>query len=152
MKTEFIATDVEVQNNKINILYNKKLEHSPAYILFLKTHADLIDEGLRYPVTTWKEKNNEILYCTIDDKPVGFINYLHFKDYQLVILDMCFVIPEYRNQGIFKIMFRHLEKILKDRGVDVLRIDLPVNNEYLEKIFKELGFSLLFYSLHKKVN
>ena len=152
MKTELIANAIEIQDIKIDILYNKKIEHSSAYTLFLKTHADLIDEGVRYPVTTWKEKDNEIVYCMIDNRPVGFINYAYFEDYHLAILDICFVIPEYRNKGIFKVLFQNLEQILKDKQAVVLRIDLPIKIDYLEKIFKNLGFSLLFYSLHKKVN
>jgi len=137
----------------IDIKYSPKLEFSPVYTFFLKVHADFIDKGIRYPITTWKDRNHEVVYCYIEDKIVGFINYTNFvEEYKLVMIDICYVNIEYRNQGILKQMIDYLEEKLKEQGATALRVDVPSQDPSLEEVFKSLGFATCFYSLHKKVS
>lgn len=147
--------ELNLQIDKLDFIHNDILQYSPAYTLFLKIHADLVDQTERYAVSHWASKNSEILYCTIDNEIVGFINYFDFTgDNQTVTLDICYVDPKFRNNGIFKLMLQQLENILAPKGAKYFHSEIPVDsdNGQAKQIFQNTGFIIGFYSLHKKVS
>jgi GNAT superfamily N-acetyltransferase len=144
--------ELNLQIDKLDFIHNDILQYSPAYTLFLKIHTDLVDQTEKYAVSPWASKNSEILYYTIDNEIVGFINYYDgTSDNQTVTLDICYVDPKFRNKGIFKMMLQQLENMFALRGAKYFVSDISVNNNHVTQIFQNVGFQIGFYSLHKKV-
>ncbi len=71
------------------------------------------------------EENNALFIVTIRDNGkligyyVGFISSeMHYASTFSCMTDIFYVLPEYRKQGAGKILFSHVEKELKEIGID----------------------------------
>lgn len=152
MKSEKIISDIEIENIKIDVFHNERHDLSSSYVLFLKTHADLIEKNLRYPVTHWNDKHLEIIYGCVENEPIGFITYyLYSKDPNIAVLDTCYVKEEFRKKGFLKLLLRLLENILQKQEVTYFGAEIPTEDQSIQEIFKSLGFIVVYKRLHKQL-
>ena len=62
------------------------------------------------------------------------------KTKSFYILHRLCVNPKYQNQGIARITMEHIEKTLKAKGIDAIRLDVFTKNPYALKLYDRCGY------------
>jgi len=62
-----------------------------------------------------------------------------------------YVTPEFRGQGVFSSMFRHVEKLAHESGARGLRLYVEKNNEDAKAVYSKLDMTREHYDLYEKM-
>lgn len=146
---EFLGNEIDKSNNELSVYHLDKIGMSPVYVVFLKHMVDLIESGNAYPMTTWND-NCSAVYCTSDNVVIGMIVY-EIKNKNVVWIVIGAVEKEHRSRGIYKILYKHLEKIGKQLGCDIISSYVHVNNQNRLDMTASLGMTPVFYYADKKI-
>jgi ribosomal protein S18 acetylase RimI-like enzyme len=117
----------------------------------MKNYTELVENGLGYPVFH-ASNTNPAVYAEIDGKVVGLILY-KFQDDQIktawIILSA--VDKDYRQRGIYKLMHKEFEKILKSAGCKKISSHVHVNNKARLASCESAGLEKVWYKMEKNL-
>lgn len=96
-------------------------------------------EMLTYELT----KNNTSLYYVgeINGELVGFINI--WEQFDTSSIAQLAVKQEYRNKGIATELYNYLEKMLKEKNIEFVTLEVRKNNIPAINLYKKLGFNYI---------
>lgn len=60
-----------------------------------------------------------------------------------------FVIPEFRRQGIFRMMYNHIRGLAKENNIAGLRLYVETKNDRAQKTYEALGMSSEHYNFYE---
>ena len=122
----------------------------------MKLAIDLAKKELNRSFPNGLESNEHSLLC-IDTKSGGkskLVGYLwhsiKVEDSSTFIYDF-FVFPEYRGEGVGTDAILELEKQLKAKGINQIKLRVAYHNERALKLYKEVGFIVTGYSMSKSI-
>lgn len=150
MKIKQLATEKDKLGNDIQIMHTDTIGMSPVYTFFLRHIAQLIDDGLAWPVTTWDDFKCGAVYATDGDKILGHIVYDTEKPGMLWIV-LSAVSDEYRGRGIYKLLHKHFEQVAKDMGKSGIMSHVHKNNTTRLKSAESVGMGTVFYCIGKRL-
>lgn len=135
----------QAQENEINVL----LEFEQGIVAAERPYDDTLREGeIHYYdlLELIKSAEAEVLVAVIGDQLVGsgYAKIVDAKPYQkyakYVHLGFMYVKPEYRGQGINKLILEALTDWAKDRNITELRLQVYDQNESAKKAYCKAGF------------
>ncbi|MDF2515027.1 MAG: family N-acetyltransferase [Sphingobacterium sp.] len=135
----------QAQENEINVL----LEFEQGIVAAERPYDDTLKEGeIHYYdlLELIKSAEAEVLVAVIGDQLVGsgYAKIVDAKPYQkyakYVHLGFMYVKPEYRGQGINKLILEALTDWAKDRNITELRLQVYDQNESAKKAYCKAGF------------
>ena len=97
--------------------------------------------------------NNESLYLVTEQEKIVALYVLSrecdeqyrngrwkSKDETACVLHRLCVSPDYQNQGIGKVVLRHIEEQTREKGYDSLRLDTFTENPFAQKLYLHNGY------------
>lgn len=145
-----LATELDKNNNSVEVMHTDTIGMSPVYTFFLKHMAELIDNGLAWPVTTWDDFKCGAIYLTENNEILGHIVYDTEKPGMLWIV-LSAVRVDCRNRGLYKIMHKHFEQLAKDMGKSGIMSHVHKNNTARLKSAESVGMGTVFYCIGKRL-
>ena len=112
-------------------------------ISFFQTHNQKIDNTqARENLANWTVENHEFFYIIGDDEPVGFLH-LNMRGPTVCWIEDIFVDEKMRKQGIASKAISLVEKIMQDRNVSGICMDVAPGNIPALKLYHRLGYDRL---------
>jgi len=149
-----IATETDKLGNIIEIMHCDSItEVRGLYTFFLRQTADLIDNQLAYPLTTWDDSDAAI-YITQDDKILGHIVYSlggPQKRKGVIWISLSAVDPDYRGRGLYTIMHKYFEQIGRDNGCTSMASLIHKRNSTRLKSAEKVGMIAVFNYMMKDI-
>lgn len=145
-----IGTETDKLGHKVETYHSPSLAFSPVFTSFLRNYAEHIDSGFATPMTTWEDHYN-VIYATIDGVIVGHMTYKeeHRDAPGLVWIIFDLVESDYRGRGIYKILFKQLEKVAKSLGKSGIAGLVHVDNNAKLSCHESIGAIPHFYLVAK---
>jgi GNAT superfamily N-acetyltransferase len=129
---EFFMSTVRMITDLMN--YHRKLNNAPKEFW----HTD--EESI---VTLKEWKKEGVIYNILDrDKVVGFF-YVRFGGQNAAWLEDLYIIDEYRGKGVGKYAIAELDKLMLEKGVVAMFVDVIPRNKGAIKFYRECGFDHL---------
>jgi len=124
---------------------------TPVLPLFLKNYAALIEKGYAPQVMNGTNQSKAV-YVEINNQIVGHIVFDVMKDsFNTAYIILSCVDEKYQNQGIYKIMFKHFESIVKKLGSTKILSFIHADNQNRLAIWKSVGMIPQFYRMEKRI-
>lgn len=117
-----------------------------AYRVFYRKEAD--PTGALAFIKNRLQKQDSVIYAAVSekDKIVGFIQlYPSFSStrmQRLWILNDLYILPEYRGQGISKLLINRSKKLCTETNACGLLLETEVNNHIGNRLYPACGFQL----------
>jgi len=150
MKITNLGIETDKLGNEISIMHTDTLGMSPIYTFFLRQNAQLIDDGLAWPVTTWDDFKCGAVYATQGDKILGHIVYDTEKPGMLWIV-LSAVSEDSRGRGIYTLLHKHFEQLAKDMGKSGIMSHVHKNNHARLKSAEKVGMGTVFQCIGKRL-
>ena len=99
------------------------------------------DEQSREILNEWKEKGT-VFNIFLDSKSVGFF-YVRFGGQDVAWLEDIFIMEEYRGKGIGKAAMEKLDRLMEEKKVVSMFVDVIPRNTNAIHMYKECGFDHL---------
>ena len=98
-------------------------------------------------------QNDALIFVACDhDKVIGFaLNYWQFSSVsmnQFLILNDLYVMEEYRNRGIGKILIDAIKEICLEKNFKGIQLETGKNNEPGNHLYPKEGFKLIDYNFY----
>lgn len=143
-----IVKDIETANI-CDCLLKKLIQDEKKYNIFINENIE-INEYFKNIIID----NNNYLLCYEDDENV--VGYVFFKyiikdERKGYLIDGIYVDIEYRNKGIAKSLINEGLKIIENKEIDFIDINVMYENEIAKKIYKSLGFNEFNMTMRKIV-
>ena len=127
------------------------LEGSPALAPFMRNYADLIANGWARPFTPHNNKHKVVYAVDDNDVVMGGIVYSITPETSTGWIVFSFTEPQFRQQGVYKVLHVELEKRLRLSGVIDLASHVHVDNKVRQISCEKVGMVPEFYRMHKKL-
>lgn len=127
--------------------------HANALISLLDTYAHdpagggrgLNEFAKKHLASTLQARSdNHVIFAFVEDIPVGltvcFDGFSTFACKPLLNIHDVVVLPAYRGKGIAREMFRHVEKIAKNKGCCKLTLEVLEGNKIAMTAYSNFGF------------
>lgn len=150
MVIELLGTETDNTGEIVKILSTSHLGMSPLCSIYLKSYAELIEAGHAYPRINGTNKTRAI-YATINNEIVGFITYEFMVDWMMVHIVFSRVDPNFRNRGIYKLMFNKLEKMAKALKYVKIYSEVSASNAVIIAGHESVGMSTKFLKNEKDI-
>lgn len=145
-----LATEVDKSGVSVQIMHTDTIGMSPIYTFFLRHIAQLIDDGLAWPVTTWDDYKCGAVYAMEGDTILGHIVYDTEKPGMLWIV-LSAVKEDARGRGIYTLMHKHFEQVAKDMGKSGIMSHVHKNNLPRLKSAESVGMGTVFHCIGKRL-
>lgn len=135
----------ELDCNQCDILLTKLIQDE-------KQYDDTISDNFvvkNYFKNIVKLKDNVLLGYKKDNKIVGYLYLKPIENHYLI--DGLYVEKEYRNQSIATSLIKEAEKILKQKGIKYVDINVLNNNKLAKDIYESLEFKVFKIELRKEL-
>jgi ribosomal protein S18 acetylase RimI-like enzyme len=137
MIVTLLASEVDKLGNIIDIKKCDTIAHSPVFTFFLRTMAETIDSGFGYPVTSWKDDDCEVVYAESNGKILGNIVYSK-SDSRTLFIELAAVDKEFRNRGIYGILYKHVENVARSYNYDAISSLVHKSNSIVLESIKKV--------------
>ncbi len=86
--------------------------------------------------------------------PVGYILLSRriFFEWPVGHVDSLYVRPERRRKGVAKALLRHAETFFKNKGVNILQLEVTANNAVARSLYDRADFVTTRLSMEKRLN
>ncbi|GIU81479.1 MAG: ribosomal-protein-alanine N-acetyltransferase [Acidobacteria bacterium] len=83
-------------------------------------------------------------YCvfTSDDKIVGSI-FVTLEENGVGHISTIGILPEHRRRGLAQRLLSHVEEMLKEKGLTIIRLEVRVSNIPAQNLYRKLGFAIV---------
>lgn len=151
--TNLLSVEKDKLGTDINLRHSETLAMSPIYSFFLRQMADLIDNGLNLPMTSWNDKTCGAVYAEQDGMILGHIVYSkeHIESKGYLWITLSAVEESYRGRGIYGLMHKHLESLAKELGCDAIASHVHVDNVIRINSCEQVGMKPIFYFMAKRI-
>lgn len=148
-----LGKEKDKNGRDIEIIKSTTLSLSPIYTFFLREMADLIDQGLAFPQTSWQDKDCEAVYAQFEGKILGHIVYS--KEYltkNVLWISLSAVAKDERGLGIYSILHKYFEEIAKEYDCYAIASQVHKKNKIRLSSAEKVGMTPIFYYIGKKLN
>jgi hypothetical protein len=154
MTVKFLATELDSLGNTLQICQYPTLAWSPAYPLFIKTYAELVEQKLCGSFSAWDDHTCGVVYAELDGKVVGALVYdtAHPEFTESLWVTLWCVDQAYRQRGIFQILFKYFENIARELGKNSILGHIDLNNHSALKANYSVGMQPICYLIGKKLS
>ena len=154
MTAKFLATETDLMGSTLEIYQYPTLDWSPAYPLFIKTYAELVEKKLAAATTAWNKHSCGVVYAELDTRVIGAMVYdpAHPEFTESLWVTLWCVDPEYRQRGLIKILFKHFEHIGRELGKTNILAHTHLNNHAVAKACESVGMKPVSYLIGKKLS
>ena len=144
-----IAMESDLTGQLVKIYHTNAIGTTPVVPFFLKHYARLIEDGYAHPVMVSTNKSKAV-YVTINDEVAGHIVYEIQDDlYKTTWIYFSCVEDKFRKRGLYKIMHRHLENVVKKAGSVKIASFVHVDNIVRQKSCEAVGLKPFYYRMEK---
>ncbi len=106
----------------------------------------LFDQPFRGFYVTAKDKNDNPIGCLMIQK-----EWSDWRNTDVWWMHSVFVIPEWRNKGVFQKMFNYVESLARQEGIAGIRLYVDHSNTRAKNIYQKLGMHGEHYALFEKM-
>ena len=144
MTDTFIAIDNDKQGAPVTIYWAENIGGSIVIPFFLRNYAQLIDDG-HSPCRLFGTNASKAVYAVIDNTVVGAIVYNKQEDiYKTAWIVLSCVGDNYRRRGIYTILHKHFENVLKTEGTRRLASHVHIDNVVMQASSDAVGRKSVF--------
>lgn len=139
----------EINANNCDVLLTKLIQDEKQYNAFINENFIVKD----YFKNVIKDEQNILLGYEENEKIVGYIYFKFIKDEDGsgYLIDGLYIEEEYRNKGIAKSLIEEGLKIIKEKGIDFIDINVMSKNEIAVNLYKSFGFEILSFKMRKTI-
>lgn len=118
----------------------------------LDEHA--VKEGVK---AVFNDSTKGIYYVALNSETVvgSLLTTFEWSDWRnryVLWIQSVYVLPEYRQHGVFKIMFQHVEQIVNQSDtLSGIRLYVDINNEKAKNVYSKVGMNGDYYQLFEKM-
>lgn len=99
------------------------------------------------------ENKGQYIVATVDEVPVGSLMITReWSDWNASWywwIQSVYVMPQYRNQGIFKAMYNKVLDLARSEDVSQVRLYVDKTNTSAQDVYQKLGMSECHYSMYE---
>ena len=149
MADTVIATEKDKTGATVTINWAKKLGGSIVVPFFLRNYAALIENGHSNSFI-FGTNASKAVYAVIDDTVVGAIVYDTQEDaYKTAWIVLSSIDDNYRRRGIYTMLHKHFENVVKNEGSKRLASLVHVNNVVRQASCDAVGLKPNFLRMEK---
>lgn len=152
---ETLGTETDKKGSTLIIKHSEQLAFSPAYTVFIREMANLIDIGNGTPYTSWTDKDCGIIWAEINDEVAGIFCYdKSFINHPIAFLaiQLTAVKEEYRERGIHTVLNKYFEQTAVRLGCSSTRATVNVKNSIRLKTAEKDNLNPLFIVMSKRID
>lgn len=129
MVVKKIGSEPDSTGAIVTATYMEAIGGSRIVPVLMKNFVKLIEDGHAGKWVTFNNKSKAV-YIEIDNKIVGHIVYDHRSDdlFKTAWIILSWVDENYRRRGLYKILHKYFEKVLKETGSTKIASYVSVNN------------------------
>ncbi|NWK84077.1 GNAT family N-acetyltransferase [Staphylococcus sp. GSSP0090] len=130
-QTQFINQIAEVHEMELerqNTLYKKTK-------LSVALRIEMIERGLKY-------NEDAILIQTQEEQLVGFIWARYDKSLKTALIEILYVVPTHRNQGIATTLKKEIEAWARNKGAHKIESTVAYSNKIMQKMNFDMGYDM----------
>ena len=148
MKEQLLSVQTISTDKELKIFHSQTLSMSPAYPLFLKGVAFLIENKFVDSSINWSDDSHGAVYATVDNVVVAQLVYQKNNSLLFTIVEG-YVAPEFRRLGIYTLLNSHLEDVARQLKCYAIGISVHVDNSVGVELSKKIGFNPISYKMRK---
>ena len=139
----------EINANECDELLTKLIQDEKQYNAFINENFIVKD----YFKNVVKDEQNILLGYKENKEIVGYIYFKFVKDEEAFgyLIDGLYVEEEYRNKGIAKSLIEEGLRIIKEKDIDFIDINVMSKNETAVYLYKSFGFEILCFKMRKTI-
>jgi ribosomal protein S18 acetylase RimI-like enzyme len=113
----------------------------------------VLSQGVRAALTD----ANKALYfvAEIDGAPAGALMITHewsdWRNGDLWWVQSVYVLPDYRKAGVFKALYRHVQRAAREAGAAGLRLYVEKENAVAQQVYARLGMAMTHYAVMEEI-
>ena len=147
-----VGNKIDKQGSTVTIKSASSIQDTPIVSFFMRNFSALIDRGWSHPVAPIIHINTKAFYAEIDGKIVGHIVYNILEDaYKTAWIVFSCVEDGFRRRGLYMIMHRHFEQIVKNAGSKRIASHVHVDNKVRYASCEAVGMKPDFYRMEKTI-
>lgn len=152
MTDSLLTTVLDKTGASIQIFLAQSLSgNATIFPYFLKNYAELIEQGFSHPILVGSNKTKSV-YAVIDNQVIAAVVFEIQEDVSKTTwLLLSIVSKEYRKRGIFKILHKILEEVVKSLGSKKIASLVHIDNSAMLASCKSVGRELVFYRTEKQL-
>jgi hypothetical protein len=144
-----IATEKDKTGQDVTIKMAQQIGGSPVMPFFLRNYAGLIDAGHSNPFMFGTNKSKAV-YIEINGQVAGHIVYDILEDnYKTAWIVFSCVEDGFRRRGLYNIMHRHFEQIVRNAGSKRIASHVHVDNKVRQASCASVGMKPDFIRMEK---
>ena len=125
----------------IDVVHFEQINRTEAYPLALEGHVELLRQGLAEPVESVSWENEALLAKQGSGELAGVLVFGHQKWNRSFWVQLGFVRPQFRRQGVYRAMWRQLVTIAQARKIPVILGATSVSNTDMQRVMAQLDRS-----------
>lgn len=144
-----LATEKDKKGSTVVIKNTTAIGYTPVLPFFMKHFADLCDRGWAHPIFT-ATNTTRAIYAEIDNKVVGHIVYnIQDDNVKTAWILLSAVDPDYRQRGIYNLMHKQFEAVIKKLGSKKIASYVHVDNKPRQASCESVGMKPFYYKMEK---
>jgi hypothetical protein len=146
-----LAREKDKTGQDVSIKMAQAIGGSPVMPFFLRNYAGLIDAGHSNPFMFGTNKSKAV-YIEVDGQVAGHIVYDILDDsYKTAWIVFSCVEDGFRRRGLYKIMHRHFEQIVRNAGSKRIASHVHVDNTVRQASCASVGMKPDFLRMEKNI-
>lgn len=146
-----VAKETDKTGAEVQIRMAQAIGGSPVLPFFLRNYAQLIDDGHSNPFIFGTNKSKAV-YAEINGNVVGHIVYDILDDnYKTAWIVFSCIEDGYRRRGLYSIIHRHFEQIVKNAGSKRIASHVHVDNKVRQASCEAVGMKPDFLRMEKTI-
>jgi ribosomal-protein-alanine N-acetyltransferase len=109
-------------------VHQKCFRREERYSKSIFNHLLSIPTAIGYCVFTQEDRIVGFIFTTLEENGVGHISTIGIS-------------PEHRRRGLARDLLLHTEKMLKEKGVTIIRLEVRTSNFAAQNLYSQLGFT-----------
>lgn len=151
MSVKLLGSDHLPDGSVIDVYYSTSLPSSPATPYLLKHFSELMIHGFTPSYGIPLSNEHSIIWAVKDSKIAGGICFSFEKFVQRCWVQFSFTEHDFRRQGIYKQLHKHLEKICKSSDIEFIANYVHINNQAILKSCESVGMKPQFIRMIKNL-
>jgi GNAT superfamily N-acetyltransferase len=148
-----VGKEIDAQGNELTIWFCDIIAQTPALAPFLRSYAELIDQGYASPYVAWGEVNKlHVVYAlNAQEQFVGGIAFEYRQVAREGWLTLSFTEKEFRGRRINQVLHQYFEEIIRRRGGSRIASFIHKDNASRLKSAERVDFVPQYYRMVKPV-
>lgn len=117
-----------------------RIEHTRYRDFMFSAMAELANYSMTDPLSGWIP--HSAVVASVEAGPVGIMAFRYDEGYRIVV-DLAYVVPDYRRRGIFGHIYNELVKFCERAKRPVIEFEVPIQNAKFGEMLVGVGASLV---------